>query len=54
VKLADIDKNTFDLSVKNPNGNEAAVHRSPEEILDEIAALDAESAKILHGIRRLL
>ena len=54
VKVADIDKNTFDLSVKNPNGNEEIVHRSPEEILDEIAALDAESAEILQGIRRLL
>jgi len=40
--------------VKNPNGNEETVHRSPEEILDEIAALDAESAEILQGIRGLL
>jgi type I restriction enzyme M protein len=54
VKVADIDKNTFDLSVKNPNSNEAAVHRSPQEILDEIAALDAQSAKILKGIRGLV
>jgi type I restriction enzyme M protein len=54
VKVASIEKSTFDLSVKNPNGNEATVHRSPEEILDEIAALDAESAEILQGIRRLL
>jgi len=54
VKAAEIDKSTFDLSVKNPNGNEETVHRSPEEILDEIAQLDAESAEILLGIRRLL
>jgi type I restriction enzyme M protein len=54
VDVATIDKNTFDLSVKNPNGNEETVHRSPEKILDEIAALDAESAEILQGIRRLL
>jgi type I restriction enzyme M protein len=54
VNVATIDKTTFDLSVKNPNGNEEIVHRSPEEILDEIAALDAESAEILQGIRRLL
>jgi type I restriction enzyme M protein len=54
VKAASIDKSTFDLSVKNPNGNEETVHRSPEEILDEIAALDAESAEILQGIRGLL
>ncbi len=54
VNVSTIDKSTFDLSVKNPNGNEETVHRSPEEILDEIAALDAESAEILQGIRRLL
>ena len=54
VDAASIDKNTFDLTITNPNGNAEAVHRSPEEILDEIAALDAESAKILQGIRGLL
>jgi type I restriction enzyme M protein len=54
IDATGIDKNTFDLSVKNPNGNEEIVHRSPEEILDEIAALDAESAEILQGIRGLL
>ena len=52
--LADIDKTTFDLSVKNPNGGEEVVHRSPEEIMDEIAALDAESAEVLANIRALL
>jgi len=40
--------------VKNPNGGEAVVHRSPEEIMDEIAALDAESAEVLRTIRGLL
>ena len=29
-------------------------HRSPEEIMDEIAALDAESAEVLQVIRELL
>ena len=54
VEASDLDQATFDLSVKNPNEGEAVVHRSPVEILDEIAALDAESAKILKGIRGLL
>ena len=36
---------TFDLSVKNPDGGEEVVHRSPVEILDEIAALDAEAPR---------
>ena len=44
----------FDLSVKNPNGNEAVVHRSPQDIMDEIVALDAESAEVLQSIRCLL
>lgn len=44
----------FDLSVKNPNGGEEVVHRNPSEIMDEIAALDDESAKVLTTIRSLL
>ncbi len=53
VDVAGIDKATFDLSVKNPNGGEAVTHRTPGEILDEIAALDAESAEVLEAIRGL-
>ncbi|MBX3327659.1 MAG: N-6 DNA methylase [Nitrospira sp.] len=44
----------FDLSVKNPNGGEVVTHRSPQEIMDEIAAMDAESAEVLGNIRALL
>ncbi len=54
TKIADINTDTWDLSVKNPNRNDEVIHRSPGEILDEIEALDAESAKILAGIRGLL
>jgi type I restriction enzyme M protein len=49
-----IDKVTFDLSVRNPNGGEVVDHQSPQEILDEIAALDAEAAELLVGIREML
>ena len=49
-----IDKATFDLSVKNPNGGDVITHRSPREIMDEIAALDAESARVLGDIKALL
>ncbi len=45
---------TFDLSVKNPSGDEAIAHRSPKEIMDEIAALDAQSAEVLGNIKALL
>ena len=54
VEAKTIDQTTFDLSVKNPNGAEAVAHRTPQEILDEIAALDAESAEVLQTIRGLL
>jgi type I restriction enzyme M protein len=54
LDVAGIDPVTFDLSVKNPNGSEAIVHRSPQEIMDEIAALDAESAGVLANIRALI
>ena len=49
-----IDQTTFDLSVKNPNGGEVVAHRSPQEIVEEIAALDAENAEVLANIKALL
>ena len=52
--IKDIDKATLDLSAKNPNGGEETALRSPEDIMDEIAALDAESADVLAIIRGLL
>jgi type I restriction enzyme M protein len=54
VDAKTIDPTTFDLSVKNPNGGETVSHRTPQEIMDEIAALDAESAEVLGNIRTLL
>jgi type I restriction enzyme M protein len=54
VDAKTIDPATYDLSVKNPNGSEATTHRSPAEILEEIAALDAESAEVLANIKALL
>ena len=54
MDVKDIDPKTCDLSVKNPDGGEVIAHRSPAEIMKEIAALDAESAQVLAGIRALL
>jgi type I restriction enzyme M protein len=54
VGAKSIDQATFDLSVKNPNGGEAITHRSPQDIMDEIATLDAESAEVLRSIKVLL
>ena len=54
VDAASIAPDTYDLSVKNPDGGVAVVHRSPQDIMDEIAALDVESAEVLANIRALL
>jgi len=54
VDVADIDKTSFDLSVKNPNGGEAVAHRKPCDIMDEIVLLDEDSAGVLRTIRELL
>jgi type I restriction enzyme M protein len=54
LDAAAIDTTTYDLSVKNPNGGETVTHRSPREIMEEIAALDQESAVVLKKIRGLL
>ena len=49
-----INQTTFDLSVKNPSVGEEIVHRSPQEIMDEIVALDIESAEVLGKVKALL
>jgi type I restriction enzyme M protein len=54
VDASNIDKMTFDLSVKNPNGGEVVEHRSPMELLEEISTLDAETAEVLQRIKVLL
>lgn len=54
VDVESIDKTSYHLSVKNPNGGEEITLRSPQDILDEIAGLDAESAEVLANIRAML
>ena len=54
VKVGDVNTDTYDLSVKNPNKKEEAALRDPQDILDEIAMLDEESAEILKSITELL
>jgi type I restriction enzyme M protein len=44
----------YDLSVKNPNKKEDAALRPPQAILEEIKALDKESAEILNSILELI
>ena len=50
----DIDENSFDLAPKNPNTPEEAPLRSPEEILEEMQALDVETNLLLNKIKELI
>ncbi len=54
LDMADFDRSSYDLSVKNSNGPKDLTHRSPQEIMGEISALDAESAEVLASIRALI
>lgn len=54
INRAELDPNTFDLSVKNPNAPEVAALRSPEEIISDILTRDIETADILENIRGML
>ncbi|GHT09327.1 DNA methyltransferase [Endomicrobiia bacterium] len=54
VKITDINKETYDLSVKNSNKKDETAIRDPEDILKEIAALDKQSVKIIAEIEKIL
>ncbi len=54
IKIADIQTHNYDLSVKNPNKPEEEALRSPQDILEEIQALDTETNDILQAIKELL
>jgi len=54
LDIKDVDQNTFDLSVKNPNKNDEIVLRDPKDILEEIKYLDKDCSKFLSDIKKLL
>ena len=54
LDISKVDQKTWDLSVKNPNGNDEVIHRLPAEIIAEIEALDAENQTILQRIKDLI
>ncbi len=54
LKVADVDEDTCDLSVKNPNTPEEEPLRSPEDILAEMESLDTETNAILASIKELI
>jgi len=54
VEAKDINKDTWDLTVSNPNRKEEVDNRTPQQILAEIEALDAEAAEAISAIKVLL
>jgi type I restriction enzyme M protein len=54
IDVKNIDKATYDLSVKNPNKTDEIELRDPKDIVAEMAALDAEGAAILKNIEAML
>jgi len=50
VNVIDVDKTTFDLSIKNPHKKDETILREPKEILASMKKLDKESEKILESI----
>jgi type I restriction enzyme M protein len=51
IDIKDVDKKTFDLSVKNPSKKTEQKLREPKEIMEEIYKLDQENKKILNEIK---
>lgn len=54
LEVENIDPATWDLSVKNPNAPAAEALRSPEQIIADMLARDAETVVLLEEVRGLL
>lgn len=54
VDVKEINPETWDLTVNNPNRLEQADNRTPHEIIAEIEELDAQASKALQAIKELL
>ena len=54
VDFSSINPATWDLSVKNPKGNDEVIYRSPSEIIADIEALDKKNQAILTKLKDLV
>ena len=54
IAVKDIDQSTFDLSAKNPNKKVEAALRQPQEILEQMKALDEESQLIMDNLQLII
>ncbi|MCZ9838970.1 hypothetical protein [Brachyspira hyodysenteriae] len=54
VNIKDIDKSSYDLSVKNPNRNEESILDEPEDIIENILSIEEENKNILEELKEIL
>jgi len=54
INVSKVNQDTWDLSVRNPNGNDVVTHRIPSEIIAEIEQLEVENLEILNRIKGLI
>ncbi len=54
IAVKHVDTKFYDLSCKNPNKKEDVALRQPQDILDEIEALDEDTKDILNHIKELI
>ncbi len=54
IKTSTLNLTTYDLGVKNPNTPEEAALKTPQQILEEMETLDAETNQILSTIKELI
>ena len=54
VDISDIDTNTYDLTVRNPNAAEPVALGTPQDILNEIKILDARATTVLAELSEML
>jgi type I restriction enzyme M protein len=54
IDVATVNKDTWDLTVNNPNTVEETDNRTPQEIIAEIEQLDVQAAQALQAIKELL
>jgi len=54
IDVADINKDTYDLTVINPNTVEEVDNRTPQEVIAEIEQLDIKASEALKAIKELL
>jgi type I restriction enzyme M protein len=54
IDAAALDRNTYDLTVRNPSVGNAAPVQTPQAILDQMEMLDSQSAALLERVKALL